>query len=76
MSAYDVMTAVGPLTTRPARALMAATLTLTALHAAHSPDRDARCGRCGWSWPCPDSEALTAALDQVHAIVTDGQVAA
>lgn len=44
-------------------------------HAAHTVDRDGRCTRDGWTWPCPDREALDRALLDVYGIVTQGEVA-
>lgn len=59
-------------TTRPARACSALVLDVVAAASRHQPDRDARCQHCGWTWPCPDAQDLTAALDATLATLTDG----
>lgn len=49
-------------TSRPGTAASGLILDVTAAASRHNPDRDHRCGHCGWTWPCPDRTDLDAAL--------------
>lgn len=55
--------------TRPARALGDAVYAIAAVASAHMVDRDGRCARCGWTYPCPDRVELVAALEAAHVMV-------
>lgn len=57
--------------TRPAQALADVVFMAADIAAQHTSDRDARCTRCGWTWPCPDRRALDQLLHHADQI-TDG----
>ena len=59
-------------TTRAAARRLAVVVFLAAdLASLHTMDRDARCTRCGWTYPCPDRRALDQLL-HVADRITDG----
>ena len=58
-------------TTRPARALAVVLFLAADIASLHTKDRDARCTRCGWTYPCPDRRALDQLL-HVADLIKDG----
>ena len=61
--------------TRPANALADLAFRIASLAAAHTIDRDGMCAKCGWRYPCPDREGMTAALLASDSITATGVLA-
>lgn len=70
--ARRVESRVRVVTTRPAQALADVVFMAADVAAMHTSDRDARCTRCGWTWPCPDRAALDQLLRRAD-LITDGR---
>lgn len=71
-AARRVADRVSVVRTRPARALSDLAYAVAAVATTHVDDRDGRCARCGWTYPCPDRRELAAALLAADAVVSDG----
>lgn len=71
-AARRVAERVSVVRTRPARALSDLAFAVAAVASTHVDDRDGRCARCGWTYPCPDRRELAAALDAAADVVADG----